>query len=122
MIFKQLFDPVSSTYTYLIGDSVTLEAVIIDPVCEQVERDLAVLQEHSLSLKYVLETHVHADHITGANLLKQKTKAQSAVAQACGAQGFDQLLVDGDEMRFGQENIKVISTPGHTPGSVSFLW
>jgi glyoxylase-like metal-dependent hydrolase (beta-lactamase superfamily II) len=122
MIFRQLFDPVSCTYTYLIGDPISREAIIIDPVYEQVDRDLAVLLEHGLSLTHVLETHVHADHITGANLLRQKTGARSAVGQACGAPGFDQQLVDGDEIRFGGETIKVMHTPGHTPGGVSFFW
>ena len=122
MIFRQLFDPASSTYTYLIGDTQTREAIIIDPVDEQIERDLALLREQNLSLKYVLETHVHADHITSANLLKAKTGARSAVGKGCGAPGFDQQLVDGDEIRFGNEIITVITTPGHTPGGVSLLW
>jgi len=122
MIFRQLFDPASSTYTYLIGDTQTREAIIIDPVDEQIERDLALLREQNLSLQYVLEPHVHADHITSANLLKAKTGARSAVGQACGASGFDQQLGDGDEIRFGNEVITVMTTPGHTPGGVSLLW
>jgi len=122
MVFRQLFDPASFTYTYLIGDPMSKEAVIIDTVYEQVERDLSVIREHGLTLRYVLETHVHADHITGANRLKVETAAHSAVGQGCGAPGFDQQLVDGDEICFGEEVIKVITTPGHTPGSVSFLW
>ena len=71
MFFKQLFDPDSSTYTYLIADDATHEAVIIDPVIEQVERDLKLIREHGLKLKYALETHVHADHITAAQALKK---------------------------------------------------
>ncbi|MES2353251.1 MAG: MBL fold metallo-hydrolase [Pseudomonadota bacterium] len=122
MVFKQLLDPVSFTYTYLIGDPLSKGAVIIDPVYEQVDRGLSVLREYGLSLRYVLETHVHADHITGANQLKAETAARSAVGQGCGAPGFDQQLVDDEEIGFGEEIIKVITTPGHTPGSVSFLW
>ena len=83
MFFRQLFDPSSSTYTYLIADDATHEAVIIDPVSEQTERDLKLLREHGLKLVFTLETHVHADHITGANALRQATGAHTAVARDC---------------------------------------
>ena len=73
MIFRQLFDPVSSTYTYLLADPGTREALLIDPVFEQVRRDLALLRELDLKLVATLETHVHADHVTGAWLLQQRT-------------------------------------------------
>ena len=122
MFFRQLFDPESSTYTYLIADDATHEAVIIDPVIEQVERDLKLIREHGLRLKYALETHVHADHITAAQALKKSTGAVTAVCKDCNAQGYDQLLQDGDVMLFGHEEITVIATPGHTPCSVSYLW
>jgi glyoxylase-like metal-dependent hydrolase (beta-lactamase superfamily II)/rhodanese-related sulfurtransferase len=122
MFFRQLFDPESSTYTYLIADDATHEAVIIDPVIEQVERDLKLIREHGLKLKYALETHVHADHITAAQALKKSTGAATAVCKDCNAQGYDQLLQDGDVMLFGHEEITVIATPGHTPCSVSYLW
>lgn len=122
MFFKQLFDTDSSTYTYLIADDSTHEAVIIDPVLEQVERDLKLIREHGLKLKYTLETHVHADHITSAQALKQSTGAITAVSADCHAQGYDLMLKDGHVILFGHEEITVISTPGHTPGSVSFLW
>jgi glyoxylase-like metal-dependent hydrolase (beta-lactamase superfamily II)/rhodanese-related sulfurtransferase len=122
MSFKQLFDPASFTYTYLIADDTTHEAVLIDPVLEQVERDVRLLREHGLTLRYTLETHVHADHITGALAIKQATGAQTVVAQDCNAEGYDRYLVDGNVILFGQEEIVVISTPGHTPGSVSYLW
>lgn len=122
MIFRQLFDPVSSTYTYLLADEQAREGVIIDPVREHAERDLALINQLGIKLKYIIETHVHADHITGARALKSKTGAQSSVGLDCGATGYDRMLVDGDEIRFGNETIKAIATPGHTPGSMSFLW
>jgi glyoxylase-like metal-dependent hydrolase (beta-lactamase superfamily II)/rhodanese-related sulfurtransferase len=122
MFFKQLFDPASSTYTYLIADDTTHEAVIIDPVLEQLERDVNLLRGHGLSLKYSLETHVHADHVTGAHALQQATGAQTAVARDCSAPGYDRYLEDGNVILFGHEEILVIATPGHTPGSVSYLW
>lgn len=122
MFFKQLFDPASSTYTYLIADDETHEAVLIDPVIEQLERDLKLIHEHGLTLKYVLETHVHADHITASLALKQSTGAQTAVSSDCHAQGYDRMLEDGNVILFGREEILVIATPGHTSGSVSYLW
>lgn len=122
MFFKQLFDTDSSTYTYLIADDTIHEAIIIDPVFEQVERDLKLIREHGLKLKYTLETHVHADHITAAQALKKSTGAVTAVSADCNAQGYDRMLKDGDVILFGQEEITVIATPGHTQGSVSFLW
>jgi sulfur dioxygenase len=121
-MFRQLFDPASSTYTYLLADDATHEAVIVDPVVEQTERDLKLLREHGLKLVHTLETHVHADHVTGANALKQVTGAPTAVSRDCNAQGYDRLLQDGDVILFGRQEIVVIATPGHTPGSVCYLW
>jgi len=122
MFFKQLFDPATSTYTYLIADDETHEAVLIDPVIEQLERDLKLVREHGLTLKYILETHVHADHITASLALKQATGAQTAVSHDCNAQGYDRMLEEGNVILFGREEILVIATPGHTSGSVSYLW
>jgi glyoxylase-like metal-dependent hydrolase (beta-lactamase superfamily II)/rhodanese-related sulfurtransferase len=122
MFFKQLFDPISSTYTYLIADDASHEAVLIDPVIEQVERDLQVLREHGLVLKHVLETHVHADHITASLALKQATGSQTVVPNDCMAQGYDRMVGDNDVILFGQQEILVIATPGHTAGSVSYFW
>jgi len=121
-LFRQLFDPESSTYTYLLADDATHEAVLIDPVMEQVGRDLALLREHGLSLRWTLETHVHADHVTAATAIRNTTGAKTAVSRDCNAQGYDRLLADGDVVLFGHQEIMVIATPGHTPGSVSFLW
>jgi glyoxylase-like metal-dependent hydrolase (beta-lactamase superfamily II)/rhodanese-related sulfurtransferase len=122
MFFKQLFDPATSTYTYLIADDETHEAVLIDPVIEQLERDLKLVREHGLTLKYILETHVHADHITASLALKQATGAQTAVSLDCNAQGYDRMLEEGNVILFGREEVLVIATPGHTSGSVSYLW
>jgi sulfur dioxygenase len=129
MTFRQLFDPATSTLTYLIADDTTHEAVLIDPVIEQLERDLTLLRDNGLVLRYTLDTHVHADHVTAAQALKQALAGQSggrpvqtAVSRDCLAAGFDRELIDGDVILFGREEILVIATPGHTAGSVSFLW
>lgn len=123
MIFRQLFDQETWTYTYLIADSASKEAVLIDPVNTHVDEYLALINELGLSLKYSLETHVHADHITAGGLLRQKLGVKTAVSQLCGAELADIQIQDGDVFNFGQgEQIKVIATPGHTKGSISFLW
>lgn len=122
MIFRQLFDPESSTYTYIIGDPDPGEAVIVDPVREHVERDLDVIGRLGMRPVWVIETHVHADHITGARALRERTGARTTVSRHCGASGFDRLLDDGEILVFGNELLRVIATPGHTPGSSCFLW
>ena len=121
MIFRQLFDPESSTLTYLIADDQG-SSVIIDPVLEHVEDYLSLLKSHGLTLRMVLDTHVHADHITGSQALKKHTCATTVIAQNCGAPGYDRLLKDGDTLTFSSETIRVIATPGHTPGSLCYLW
>ena len=85
MIFRQLFDPVSSTYTYILGDSETREAIIIDPVFEQVRREIALLSELGLKLVASLDTHVHADHVTGAWLLAKRLGSRIALSENGGA-------------------------------------
>jgi glyoxylase-like metal-dependent hydrolase (beta-lactamase superfamily II) len=122
MIFHQLFDPESSTYTYVLGDEARREAVVIDPVLGHERRDLELLARESLGLAWILDTHVHADHVTGANALKAATGARTAVGDACNAPGYDHALSDGERIAFGSESIAVIATPGHTPGSTSFAW
>ncbi len=123
MIFKQLFDQETWTYTYLIADPVSKEAVFIDPVNTHLDDYIALLDAHGLQLKYTLETHVHADHITASGLLRQRLGAQTGVSQLCGAETADIQIQGGDVFEFaGGELIKVIATPGHTLGSISFLW
>ncbi|MGZ3339901.1 MAG: MBL fold metallo-hydrolase, partial [Reyranella sp.] len=121
LVFRQLFDPTSSTYTYLLGCSTSGEAVLIDPVFEQVRRDAALINELGLKLQWTLETHVHADHVTGAWLLKQKLGSGIALAEASGAAGADRLLADGDRVTFGRRSLEVRSTPGHTNGCVTYV-
>lgn len=121
MIFRQLFDPESSTLTYILG-AAEGDAVIIDPVLEHVEEYIKLLYELGLTLRQVLDTHVHADHITGSQALKTRTGATTVIAKDCAAPGYDSLLSDGDILHFGAEKIVVIATPGHTPGSLCYLW
>ena len=87
-----MFDPQSSTYTYLLADEATREAVLIDPVFEQARRDAALVEELGLKLAWTLETHVHADHVTGAWLLREKLGSRIAVSSAGGAEGADRLI------------------------------
>jgi glyoxylase-like metal-dependent hydrolase (beta-lactamase superfamily II) len=122
MYFRQLFDQSSSTYTYLLGDAVTHEAVIIDPVKGHNDLYLSLLNEQKFSLKYILETHVHADHITGASVLRAATGALTAISAQAGTSCADVQLSDGDVLAFGTEQIKVLATPGHTVGCMSYLW
>ena len=121
LVFRQLFDPISSTYTYLLGDSGAGEAILIDPVFEHVRRDSALLDELGLRLVTTLETHAHADHITGAWLLKQKWGSRIAIADVAGAENVDQPLRHGDRIPFGHRHIAVRATPGHTKGCLTFV-
>jgi len=121
LVFRQLFDAQSSTYTYLLGDSVAGEAVLIDPVFEQARRDAALVHELGLRLAWTLETHVHADHVTGGWLLKQREGSRIALSAGSGAKGADRLLADGDRVDFGRRYLEVRATPGHTSGCVTFV-
>lgn len=123
MLFKQLFDSESSTLTYLIADSASREALLIDPVKSQIDIYKTLLNEYGLKLKYSLETHVHADHITASGLLRKELGCKTAVSQACGAKYADHQITDMDRFYLGeQETILAIATPGHTLGSFSFNW
>jgi len=119
MLFRQLFDCESSTYTYLLADERTREALLIDPVREQAERDLGLLKELGLTLTYVLDTHVHADHVTGAGLLRQRTGAR-VVASPKGAPCVDLKVRHGDVLQLGEVKVEVLETPGHTDDSLSY--
>jgi sulfur dioxygenase len=119
MIFRQLFDPVSSTYTYLLGDNG--EALLIDPVYEHVPRDAALLQELGLRLLATLDTHVHADHVTGAWRLRQRCGSSIAVAAVADTELADRPLRHGDRIAFGTRHLDVRATPGHTNGCLTYV-
>jgi sulfur dioxygenase len=121
LVFHQLFDPQSSTYTYLLGDSVSRAGVLIDPVFEQVRRDAALVDELGLKLIATLESHVHADHVTGAWLLKQRTGSKIMVSKASNAAGADRYLVQDDVVNLGGRRLLVRATPGHTGGCVTYV-
>lgn len=116
-----MFDAESSTYTYLLADENTREAVIIDPVAGHIDDYIAMIKQHNLYLKYALETHVHADHITASGKLRERLGVKTGVSELCGALAADMQLNDGDVLIIGNQKIHVIATPGHTAGSVSFL-
>ena len=120
LIFHQLFEKETSSYTYLLADSITKDAVLIDPVYEMVERDLQLLKDLSLNLKYVLDTHVHADHITGSGEIRKRTGAKVGVSSAYDMSCPDLHIEDGQEIRFGGFTIRSIHTPGHTSGCLSY--
>jgi sulfur dioxygenase len=121
LIFRQLFDYDTWTYTYLLGDEISKEAILIDTVKEKVDRDLAILKELGLKLKFVLDTHVHADHITGAAKLRAATGAKTGISKNSEVKCADLLLEDDQELAFGEFRLKALSTPGHTNTCMSFL-
>ncbi len=121
MIFRQLYDAPSSTYTYLLADEYSHEAILIDPVFEQAQRDLALLRELGLQLKIVVDTHAHADHITAAWLLKQKTGCQIALSASAGAVNVDLPLHHGQHFGVHGITLEARATPGHTNGCTSFV-
>jgi len=121
MIFRQLFDAQSSTYTYLLADPASRQAVLIDPVFEQARRDAALVQELGVELAWTLETHVHADHVTGAWLHKQKLGSRIAISKASGAEGADRLLISNDKISFGKRSLEAKPTPGHTAGCLTYV-
>jgi glyoxylase-like metal-dependent hydrolase (beta-lactamase superfamily II)/rhodanese-related sulfurtransferase len=121
MVFRQLIDSRSSTFTYLLADPATRDAVLIDPVFEQYARDAALVRELGLTLRHTLETHVHADHVTGAWLFRERLRSTIVVPADGGAEGADRSVREGDVIAFGGKTLSVIATPGHTGGCVSYL-
>ncbi|MBD2329259.1 FAD/NAD(P)-binding protein [Alkalinema sp. FACHB-956] len=121
LLFRQFLDPETSTYTYLIADSQTKDAILVDPVLEQVERDLETLHDLGLSLRYCLETHIHADHITGAGRLRQQTGCRVMVPQNATAQSADHTLADREVLLVGSIQVEAIATPGHTHSHLAYL-
>lgn len=121
MLFRQLFDKESSTYTYLIADPESKIAILVDPVLEQVERDLQVLRQLGLTLRYCLETHIHADHITGTDRLRTLTSCLGIVPENAGATYSDRYIADGNILELGNVQIEAIATPGHTDSHIAYL-
>lgn len=121
LLFRQLFDAQSSTYSYLLADPATREAVLIDPVFEQVRREIALIRELGLRLLYTVETHVHADHVTGAWLLREALGSRIVLGARGGAQAADLELWHGDVLRFGGRSLEARATPGHTNGCMSYV-
>lgn len=121
-IFYQLFEHESSTYTYIIADPVTREAAIIDPVFETLERDMKLIEELGVKLKYILDTHIHADHITAAGEIRKRTGAKSAVSANAKVDCVDIPLENGQELFLGDHKITALATPGHTNSCMSFVF
>lgn len=120
MIFRQLFDAASSTYTYLLADDASREALLIDPVLEQVPAYLQLLQELDLRLVLALDTHVHADHITALGRLREATGCLSMMGQEAQADCASARFAHGQSLQLGQLTLQVLYTPGHTDDSYSF--
>jgi len=121
MIFRQLFDCESCTYTYLIADENSKQAAIIDSVLEQAERDIQLIRELGLTLKYSLETHLHADHITAAAQLKQNTDCEIVYPANSKVVNADKLINDNEIIKLGDISMTALYTPGHTDCSYSYL-
>lgn len=119
----QLFDADSSTFTYFLVERRTGAAIVIDSVDRQVERDLSLVHRLGLQVAYVVETHAHADHVTGAGALRARTGAQAAAPAGCRIDPAEVQLMDGEALAFGEtESLLAIHTPGHTPGGMCYLW
>ncbi|MBF2075267.1 MAG: MBL fold metallo-hydrolase [Synechococcales cyanobacterium C42_A2020_086] len=121
MLFRQLFDQDTWTYTYLIADPNTKEAVLVDSVIEQVERDYKLINELGLTLKYCLETHVHADHVTGAGKLRELTGCETIVPEKAQVSCADRHIRHGEVLKVGEIEIQAIATPGHTDSHMAYL-
>ena len=121
LIFRQMYDSQSSTYTYLLADSAAKEAVLIDPVFEQVRRDASFVCELGLKLLWTLETHVHADHVSGGWLMRQRVGSKIGISSKSGAEGSDRFLDHGDRVAFGSRHLEVRETPGHTRGCLTYV-
>ncbi len=121
LLFRQLFEPVSCTYTYLLADKPGGEGLLIDPVDTQIEQYTRLLNELDLKLVFAVDTHVHADHVTAIGPLADKTGAAAAMGAHTKAETIDVRLKDGDTLPFGPHRLKALYTPGHTDDSYSFL-
>ena len=122
MFFRQYCDPETCTFSYFLGDTGTQQALVIDPVLEWVERDMALLSDLEFSLAYSLETHVHADHITGSGLLRERLGCKTGLSKNSEADCADLFLEGGASIEIGGIKLDVLSTPGHTDTCLSFYW
>lgn len=120
MLFRQLFHFDSFTYTYLLADENSKQAVIIDPVKENNQQYLVLLEQLGFKLRYVLDTHVHADHVTGAGELRDETGCETVLSHKTAAECVSSRVVDGDEITVGAISLKVMETPGHTDDSLCY--
>src|ERR1041384_2822878 len=121
LVFRQLFDPQSATYTYPLADGASRQALLIAPVFAQARRDAALIEERGLRLKWTLETHVHADHVTGAWLLRQRLGGKIAISASSGAEGADKQIQAGETVPFGRRHLEARATPGHTGGCTTYV-
>ena len=121
MLFRQLFDKTSSTFTYLIASAKGREALIIDPVLDNINEYIGLLNELDLRLVKVIDTHIHADHITGASKLKDQTNCTTIMGEQTPANAVDLEVKDEEIIKLDQIEIKALYTPGHTSDSFSFL-
>ena len=121
MLFRQLYDATSSTYSYLLADARSRQAVLVDPVFERHQRDAALIRELGLELVCTLDTHCHADHVTGAWLMKQALGSRIGLAATYDATNVDLPLAHGEHVQFGAHALEVRATPGHTDGCLSFV-
>ena len=121
MIFRQLFEPISSTYTYLIGCEQTGLVALIDPVLETVERDLGLIHDLGLTLAWTIETHIHADHVTGAGRLRALTGSKAGFPRASGAEFVDFTTSEGTPVAIGELALRPLFTPGHTNDHHAYL-
>ncbi len=121
MIFRQFFDKQTSTYTYVVGSKKNKESLIIDPVLDNVNRYLEFLNQNKLKLLFALDTHIHADHISGMSLLNEKTGCKLLMGEHTTAEGLSKKLHNNEEFNVGDMIVKTIFTPGHTSDSYCFL-
>lgn len=122
IVFRQLLEYKSFTYSYLVADPDTKEAILIDPVIETVPRDSKIVKDLGLNLKYAINTHVHADHITGTGFLKKQFPMCKSAISAASKADADIKLKEGDKLTFGKYELEVRSTPGHTNGCITYVW
>src|SRR6185436_17309503 len=120
MIFRQLFDSVSSTYTYLLASRRGGEALIIDPVLEKVDRYIQLVHELDLKLVKAIDTHIHADHISGLGALRDRTRCVTVMGEMSKVDVVSMRVADGDQLQIEGLSLEVLYTPGHTDDSYSF--